>query len=162
MVTITTEEREQVEKTIRACKECTVAMIDTEGNPYAIPMNFGYANDTIYLHSAPEGNSIRSLEINPNVCITFCENNEIVYQDQEVACSYRVRGSSVICRGKVQFITDFNQKMEALNIIMKQYSDLDFKYSKPAIENVKVWVVEIESMTGKIFGVPYKKSHLYK
>lgn len=162
MVTITTEERELIEKTIFACKECVVSMIDAEGQPYAIPMNFGFDKDIIYLHSAPEGTSIKALDKNPNVCIVFCENNEIVYQHEEVACSYRVKGSSAMCRGKVVFVEDFEEKVEALNILMKQYTDRPFTYSKPAIVNVKVWKVEVESMTGKIFGVPYKKANEYK
>jgi len=162
MVTITIEEREFIENTIRSCKECFLGMVDPQGLPYVIPMNFGYKDDVIYLHSAPEGYSITSIENNPNVCITFCTENEITHQNEEVACSYRVQGSSVICRGKVIFLEDADAKVEALNIFMEQYSDQKFTYSAPAIKNVKVWKIEIESVSAKIFGVPYKESHKYK
>lgn len=162
MVTITIEEREFIEKTIRECKECFVGMIDTEGIPYVIPMNFGYRNDVIYLHSGPEGSAVRALIANPVVCITFCTPSVITHQSEEVACSYRVQGSSVICRGKVEFVEDFDRKVAALNILMEQYTDRPFKYSDPAVKNVKVWEVRVDSISGKIFGVPYKKSHEYK
>lgn len=161
MVTITIEEREFIEKTIRSCKECFVGMIDLQGHPYVIPMNFGYKNDVIYLHSAPEGTSIAAIEINPNVCITFCSENRITYQNEEVACSYRVQGSSVICRGKVSFVEDCEKKAEALNIIMGQYTEKEFTYSHPAVKNVKIWKIEIDNVSAKIFGVPYKESHNY-
>lgn len=162
MVTITVEERTFLEKTIRQCKECFVGMIDEQGLPYVIPMNFGYVNDVVYLHSGPEGSAVRSVSMNPNICITFCTETDITHQNEEVACSYRVRGSSVICRGKVEFIEDFDQKVEALNILMAQYTEKPFKYSDPAVRNVKIWKVEVDEISGKIFGVPYKKSHEYK
>jgi nitroimidazol reductase NimA-like FMN-containing flavoprotein (pyridoxamine 5'-phosphate oxidase superfamily) len=161
MVTITIEERKTIEEIINQCKECFVGMVDTEGLPYVIPMNFGYSEDIIYLHSAPEGSSVRFLEKNPNVCITFCTESTITHQNEEVACSYRIKGSSVICRGKVEFIEDFDLKIEALNKLMKQYTNHSFKYSDPAIRNVKIWKVEIDEVSAKIFGVPYKESHHY-
>lgn len=162
MVTITLEEREQIENTIRECKECFVGMTDINGLPYVIPMNFGYKDDVVYLHSAPEGMAVESLNKNPQVCITFCTPTSITHQNEDVACSYRIKGSSVICRGKVEFIDDFDQKIEILDILMAQYSDRKFKYSDPAIRNVKVWKVEVNEVTAKIFGVPYKDSHHYK
>ncbi len=161
MVTITIEEREFIEATIGQCKECFVGMIDTEGMPYVIPMNFGYKDDVIYLHSAPEGSSINNLESNPNVCITFCNDNKIVCQNEEVACSYRVQGSSVICRGKVVFVENYDEKVNALDILMEQYTDMPFKYSEPSVRNVKVWKVEVDKISARKFGVPYKESHNY-
>lgn len=162
MVTITIEEREIIEKAIRECRECFVGMVDTEGRPYVIPMNFGYNDDIIYLHSAPEGSSIRILENNPDVCITFCTETELTHQNREVACSYRIKGTSVICRGKVSFVEDFDEKVKVLDIIMSQYSRESFKYSDPSVINVKVWRVEVEQVSARIFGVPYKESHQYK
>ncbi len=162
MVTITIEEREIIEKAIRECKECFVGMIDTQGFPYVIPMNFGYKDDAVYLHSGAEGSSIHSLEQNPNVCITFCTDTELTCQNSEVACSYRVKGVSVICRGKVIFVEDFDEKVKALDTLMAQYTTLPFKYSKPSVINVKVWKVDVEQMSARFFGVPYKESHDYK
>ena len=162
MVTITIKERETIENIIKQCKECFVGMIDIKGLPYVVPMNFGYSDDVVYLHSAPTGLSIDSLSINPNVCLTFCTESTITHQNEEVACSYRIKGSSVICRGSVEFIEDFDKKIEVLNILMSQYTDREFKYSEPAIRNVKVWKVELTDVSAKIFGIPYKESHHHK
>jgi len=161
MVTINVEERELIEKAIRECKECYVGMIDAEGSPYVIPMNFGYKEDIIYLHSGPEGSAIRFLENNPNVCITFCTPTKLTQQNEEVACSYRVQGTSVISRGKVEFVEDKEQKIEALNIIMAQYTERTFTYSDPSVVNVKIWKIAVESISARIFGVPYKESHTF-
>lgn len=162
MITITVEERELMNDMIAKSKVCYVAMTDIDGFPYVLPMNFGFQDDILYLHSAPEGSSIKSLEVNPNVCILFCSDPSLVYQHENVACSYRMRGASVMCRGKVVFEEDFEEKVKALNFIMKQYSDRLFTYSRPAVENVKVWKIEIDSITTKIFGATNPKSRNYK
>jgi nitroimidazol reductase NimA-like FMN-containing flavoprotein (pyridoxamine 5'-phosphate oxidase superfamily) len=72
MRTYPLEKEEHIEKVIRACRLCYVGMADENGRPYVLPMNFGYEEGMIYLHSAQEGRSISILEKNPQVCITFC------------------------------------------------------------------------------------------
>lgn len=162
MMTVTIEERHLIEEIISKNTICYVGMTDVDGLPYVIPMNFGYSNDVIYLHSAQEGSSIDALERNPDVCITFCTESTLTYQNKEVACSYRMKGSSVICRGKVVFEKDFDEKVKALDIIMKHYSNRSFTYSDPAVNNVRVWKVEIDTISTKIFGVPHPNSRNYK
>ena len=67
--------------------------------------------------------------------------------------SYSMRSESAICRGKVTFIEDMDEKRRVLDIIMRHYTDSEFNYSEPAVRNVKVWQVPIEQMTGKVFGL---------
>ena len=97
------DDKELIEETIKKCDICYVGLADTDGTPYVLPMNFGYRDGVIYLHSAQEGRSISILERNPRVCITFSTDHDLVFQHPEVACSYRMRSKSVICWGKVRF-----------------------------------------------------------
>ena len=151
-----------IEQIIRSCDVCYAGMTDQTGMPYVIPMNFGYENGIIYLHSAQEGSCIEILEHNPKICITFCTERELVYQHPEVACSYRMRTKSVICRGVVEFMEEPEQKREALDILMKQYTDRTFVYSEPSVRNVKIWRVKPESVSCKEFGAPHDKSFYRK
>ncbi len=151
MKTFTIEERERVEKILKMCKVCFVGMVD-DGRPYVIPMNFGYEDGIIYLHSAQEGRSIRAMENNPNICVTFCTDTELIRQHPEVACSYRMKAASVICEGKVEFEEDFDEKIKILNIIMRQYIDKEFTYSTPAVNNVKIWKLPLKNVGAKEFG----------
>lgn len=157
MKTLVHTDKELIESIIRSCNICFVGMADTDGTPYVIPMNFGYHEGVIYLHSGREGRSISILERNPKVCITFSTGHDLVFQHPEVACSYSTRSKSVMAWGEVRFEEDFDKKTEALNIIMKQYSDKEFRYSDPAVKNVKIWVIEPEEVTCKEFGVSYDK-----
>ncbi|ULB35047.1 MULTISPECIES: pyridoxamine 5'-phosphate oxidase family protein [Proteiniphilum] len=162
MRTISIEEQERIDNAIRACRLCYVGMSDENGIPYVLPMNFGYEEGIIYLHSAQEGHSISIIEKNPNVCITFCTDPTLVWQNEEVACSYRMRSYSVICKGKVVFEEEYDEKVKALDIIMRQYSGRKFSYSVPSVNNVKIWKVEFENVSAREFGVPGPNTIKYK
>lgn len=153
MKTLIIEDKQQIESIILKCDACFVGITDLEGNPYVVPMNFGYDQGYLYLHSGPEGGKIAMIERNNNVCITFSAGHKLVYQHEKVACSYSMRSDSVICRGKVTFLEDIEEKRHALDIIMRHYTDKEFSYSDPAVRNVKVWKVKVEKMTGKVFGL---------
>lgn len=152
MKTFSIEEPERIETLIRSCKVCFVGMADEKGHPYVLPMNFGYEKGVIYLHSAQEGRSIRTMEKNRNICVTFCSEPELIRQHPDVACSYRMRATSVVCEGEVRFEEDFTEKEKALDIIMRQYTEKKFTYSAPAVNNVKIWKLTIEKVAAKEFG----------
>ena len=109
MKTIVIEDKQRIESIILQADACFVGITDLEGNPYVVPMNFGYENDTLYLHSGPEGGKIEMLQHNNNVCITFSLGHKLVYQHKQVACSYSMRSESAMCRGKVEFIEDMEE-----------------------------------------------------
>ena len=96
MKTVIIEDKQRIESIILHCDACFVGITDLEGNPYVIPMNFGYENGTLYLHSGPEGSKLEMLEHNNNVCITFSVGHKLVYQHEKVACSYSMRSESAV------------------------------------------------------------------
>jgi hypothetical protein len=142
----------ELNQIIRNCTYCSLAMTDPEGNPYVIHMNFGFKEQTVFFHSAPEGLKIDILQKNPSVCIAFSTDHLLRYQNTEVACSYSMKYRSVIIKGKAEFITDFDQKKEALDVIMQQYTNESYRYSDPAIENVCVFRVQAETIEGRAYG----------
>ncbi len=156
MKTVEHLDNEKIEAIIRKCDICFVGVVDGDV-PYVLPMNFGFKDNVIYIHSAPEGRIIDILNKNKNVCVTWSTDHELAFQHPEVACSYRMKSKSVIAWGKVKFQEDFAKKEKALNILMEQYSDKQFKYSNPAIRNVKIWEIPIDKVTCKEFGAPHEK-----
>lgn len=149
-------EKSELESVITRCDVCFVGITEADGSPYVIPMNFGYSNDEIILHSGPHGKHLDLLALNSRVCVTFCSDGKLVYQHPDVACSYSMLAKSVLCKGSVTFIDDLAEKEAALNITMKNYTDRPFTYSQPALVNVKVWRVKVDEMTGKSFGQNFK------
>src|ERR1035437_1226148 len=139
-------DKKEIEEIISHCDMCFVGITEADGTPYVIPMNFGYNDGEIILHSAPEGKNISLLALSNRVCVTFCSDRKLVYQHPDVACSYSMLSRSVLCKGSVSFIEDLSEKEAAMNVTMKNYTDRPFKYSKPALMNVKVWRVTIDEM----------------
>lgn len=137
---------------IEKADSCVMAMVGSDLLPYAIPMNFGYHQQTVYLHTAKEGKKVNTLKQNPSVCLVFSVDHVLRYQNEEVACSWSMKYRSVLIYGKVEFIEDVNERIEAMNYIMQKYAGKDFKYSMPAIRDVLPFKVVIEKIEGRAYG----------
>ncbi|HPR30783.1 MAG TPA: pyridoxamine 5'-phosphate oxidase family protein [Prolixibacteraceae bacterium] len=145
-------DRNEIEAILAACRTAYLGLADRDQRPYVVPMNFGYRDGTIYLHSAQSGRKWEIMQSNPKACITFCLGDELAWQHEQVACSYRMKSKTVIAEGKIEFIDDDDEKTRAMNILMAQYSDRIFTYSKPAIRNVGVFKMKIERLAAREFG----------
>ncbi len=123
-----------------------------DGMPYILPMNFGYDGTTVILHSAQHGRMWETIQKNPKICINWTLGEELAWQDVQVGCSYRVKSKSVLVEGTVEFVEDFDEKVTCLKETMCQYSDREFKFSKPSVVNVGIMKVHIDKIVGKEFG----------
>lgn len=151
MRTVFIEKREEIEAVIRSCKTCYLSM-SLDNFPYILPMNFALDGDSVILHSKQGGRMWETLKTNPNVCINWTLGEEIAWQDVQVGCSYRVKSKSVLVEGKIEFVDDYDEKYRLLKLLMQQYSDREFKFNRPAVENVGILKVKIEKITAKEFG----------
>lgn len=127
-------------------------MVGVDGLPYAVPMNFGYKNQQLFLHSGPEGKKIDLLKKNPQVCITFSSDYKLRWQNAEVGCSYSMKYQSVMILGEIHFLEDITEKQAALDVIMGHYTEKTVKYSEPALKNVCVMQVETKEINGRAYG----------
>jgi hypothetical protein len=141
---------DELEGIIKRCDICHVGMVD--GNrPYVLAFNFGYENQTIWLHAAKEGRKLDVLKRNNNVCVEFDTDHKLFARHEQVACSWRWAYRSVIVEGEAIFVEDYDEKVKGLNIFMKNYSDREFKYSKPAVDNIRIIKIPVASITGRSF-----------
>lgn len=135
---------------ITKCDVCYLALSDEQGAPYVVPMNFGYHDGYIYLHGAQFGRKMDILKKNPKVAINFSTDYQLRYQSEHVACSYSMKYRSVnVEADNIEFIEDKEGKVNALNIIMAHYSDREFKYNDPAINEVAIFRISTRKMTGR-------------
>ena len=59
-------DKELIEEILERNRICRIGFVDGE-RPYIIPMNYGYKDNNLYVHSALEGKKIDILNINNNV-----------------------------------------------------------------------------------------------
>lgn len=129
---------------------CRIGMCQSN-KPYIVPMNFGYHDKIIYLHSAKEGKKINILKENPEICFEIESNTEI--QASDTSCNWGMKYLRVIGWGKVEFIKNIQEKEEALNIIMKKHTGkIEHTFLENMIERVEIIKIHITKMTGKKSG----------
>lgn len=135
---------------INKCDVCSVAFFD-EAYPYIIPLNFGYHNydDKIelYFHCAGVGKKLDLMKANPNVSFEMnCNRNLITAED---ACDYTMEFESVCGNGSIEIIPD-EEKITALNYLMKQYSDRgNFQYHESMVKRITMLKLTVHNITGK-------------
>jgi nitroimidazol reductase NimA-like FMN-containing flavoprotein (pyridoxamine 5'-phosphate oxidase superfamily) len=145
------QDRKEIDSILKQCKTCFVAMSDNDV-PYILPMNFAMDGDRVILHSAQYGRMWDTIRKNPNICINWTLGEELAWQDEQVACSYRVKSKSVIVEGTAEIVEDLAEKERIIRQFMTQYSELPFKFNEPAIRNVGILLVPISKLSAKEFG----------
>jgi nitroimidazol reductase NimA-like FMN-containing flavoprotein (pyridoxamine 5'-phosphate oxidase superfamily) len=136
-----------LEEILLSSKICRLGMIDS-GLPYVLPFNYGFHENCIYIHSAPEGKKIDILKKNPLVCFEVEQHVEII--EDEIACKCSTLYRSVLGNGNVEIVTGFEEKIRGLEIIMKQHEFKEkMEFEPKEVEFVVILKLQIESMTGK-------------
>lgn len=144
--------RAEQESIISRCQICNIAMAEADGKPYVIPMNFGFDGEFVYFHGSATGKKVDVLKANPEVCISFSTDHELRYVNEEVACSWSMKYRSVLVYGQAEFVTDPEEKIKILNIVMAHYAAREFEFNAPAVREVMVFRVKIEKMEGRVYG----------
>jgi nitroimidazol reductase NimA-like FMN-containing flavoprotein (pyridoxamine 5'-phosphate oxidase superfamily) len=144
------KEKEEIEAIIRKANVCRMGLCNGDV-PYVVPLNFGYKDGCFFLHSAKEGKKISIIKENNNVCLEFDIQHQVI--EAKTPCNWGVKYLSAICFGKAYLIENYEEKKDALDVILSHYSeDFSYEYSENEVENVAIIKVEIEGMTGKKSG----------
>jgi nitroimidazol reductase NimA-like FMN-containing flavoprotein (pyridoxamine 5'-phosphate oxidase superfamily) len=143
-------DKEIIEAILQKSKIIRIAMMD--GNrPYILPFNYGYSDNCIYIHSAPEGKKLDLLRQENHVCFEIEQVAEIV--PAEAACKWATTYRSVVGYGSISILNDFRQKQEALKIIMSHNGATGNQvFEKKQVEYVVILKLAIDEITGKQSG----------
>lgn len=144
------KDKKTLELILKKAQFCRIALCD-KGKPYIVPMNFGYKDNSLYLHSAKEGRKIEILQENNSICFEMDMKTELVRSKKP--CQWGMKYYSIIGNGEVSLIKNLQEKIKALNIIMEKYTPNQvFQYDKDKVEAIHILKVEIHDLTGKLSG----------
>lgn len=132
---------------VRDCEVCRLGLA-VDGEPYVVPVSFGFDGEAVYFHTAREGRKIDMMTANPRVCVQFERNVRLVTDDKD-ACSWSFSFESVIGFGTVTELVGDAAKTRGLNRIMQHYSGRDWSFGKTHLSSTRVWRVDLEILTGK-------------
>ncbi|HJO95720.1 MAG TPA: pyridoxamine 5'-phosphate oxidase family protein [Victivallales bacterium] len=137
----------EIERIIKKSIAFRLAMCDNN-IPYLIPLCFGYKDNIIYFHSMNRGKKLKILKKNSKVCFEF--DNDLRVISHAKACSWNMNFNSVVGTGTATLIEDIDEKKKALDIIVNQYSDKEYKYPDKVLNITSVFKIDIESISGRL------------
>jgi nitroimidazol reductase NimA-like FMN-containing flavoprotein (pyridoxamine 5'-phosphate oxidase superfamily) len=139
--------REEIDAIIRAAQVCRIAFAD--GNvPYVVPVSFGYDGAALYFHTAKTGRKLEFIAANNRVCFEL-EANVSIHRDESDPCAWTFAFESVIGYGRMTELESTDAKLQGLNQIMLHYSGREWEIDDAEISRTRVWLINIESLTGK-------------
>lgn len=117
--------------------------------PYLLPVNLGMEPDgrSLYVHGAMEGAKYDLLAKNNRVGFEMECTNGLVLDEAAHSCTMNYE--SVMGWGIVSEITAPEEKLHALDRIMRQYHAEDFPYSRAVAERTRILCLNIQEWTGK-------------
>lgn len=133
------------------CKQVHLGMVD-EGMAYIVPVDFGYkVHDGIlsfYCHSASDGRKMDILRANPE--ITFEMDHCFRIGLGNVPVMWTNAFESVMGRAHVEFLTDFDEKLECTQLLMDRYDmgEIPEKVYR-TLNHMECYRIDVISMTGK-------------
>jgi nitroimidazol reductase NimA-like FMN-containing flavoprotein (pyridoxamine 5'-phosphate oxidase superfamily) len=141
------QDRELISRIIRSCQVCRLGLAKDDA-PYIVPVSFGYDGRAVYFHTAREGKKIDYITANNAVCFEFEHGVELV-SDETDPCKWTFSYQSVIGYGKIHELVTGKEKAEGLHQIMEQYSGQEWVFGEKMLNNIRVWKITIETITGK-------------
>lgn len=143
-------DRRIIQELLSSAEICRLAMVDN-GEPYIVPLNYGFRDNALYMHSAAAGRKLDILKRNTRVCFEV-ESDSVIVRHEE-ACHWGTRSRSIIGYGRAEILMDYEEKKRGLDIILAPYGKADSNaYDEKQLQAIVILRVAIESMTCKQLG----------
>ena len=144
-------EEEQIREILQGAKILHLALMDGD-YPYVVPLHYGYRYENghliFYMHGAKEGHKLDLLRANPKACVELECHVEPV-SGGEVPCRYGSTFASVIARGEVAAVTDEDEKIAGLRLLLSNQTGKDFTITKQMAASVEVLRFTADAFSAK-------------
>ena len=122
------------------------------GEPYIVPLNFGILSAsplTLVFHCAAKGRKLDMMARNPRVCFEADLPGELK-DEGATACRWGMAFRSVIGYGRLEKISNNDEKRSALKTLMSKYSSrTDWVFDPAEFKAVLMLKLTIEELTAK-------------
>lgn len=125
-----------------------LALCGSDGEPYAVPISYVYADGKLYFHGAGVGHKHDIIKENPRASFA------VVQQDEIVPEKFTTYFKSVIAFGTIKYAETREEIRHGIELLAKKYSPLETDEAVQAEiaasgKGMRVFVLEIEKLTGK-------------
>ncbi len=116
--------------------------------PYVVPMNYGYDQGRIYMHTGHKGLKIEVLAENPKVSFTLIDEWEMV--PNELPCKWDTTYQSAVGFGLASLVEDPEEKIAGLEAVSRQAGHTGaMEFPPEKVNQVALIKIEIEQLTGR-------------
>ena len=140
-------QQDEIERILRVNTSGVLAVIDTDGYPYSVPLSYACSDGKIYFHSAKSGHKIDAIKNCKKA--TFCVIDKDDVQPEKYTTFYK----SVIAFGNVGSVEDNAETLYAIRELGEKYYPNHNKELQAEIEKFKsaflIIRFDIEHITGK-------------
>ncbi|MGI0101685.1 MAG: pyridoxamine 5'-phosphate oxidase family protein [Nitrosotalea sp.] len=148
--------KEKIVEFLNSQETGRVCSIDKDGYPQIVPMNFVYANNSIYMHSHIKGEKLENITRNPKVGFEADQSLEFLpsyFSHPTDASQADTLYISVVIKGRASLVSDRDEKTFALNSLMEKYQP-EGKYEKISsqmhvVDEVAIIKVTPDTIRGK-------------
>lgn len=130
---------------LSACDCCRLGLLDAHG-AYIVPLNFGYEEIDgkvfLYFHSAAAGKKIDLIRTQKTASFELDRKHQLV--KGEIACAHSYLYQSIIGNGTIQILTNYEEKIHALKVLMSHYSAKEtWAFKKELVDMTAVIKMEV-------------------
>lgn len=139
-------DKDQAMAVLHSARRAVLAMNGEDGYPYAIPINFVFADGRIWFHCAKAGQKIDCLKKDSKVCLTTWDDG---YKDPG---DWAWRLHSVVVFGRVHFVEEKEEKIRRLADLGRKYFPTEEEVRDTLTrlaDNCLLGCVTIDHITGK-------------
>jgi nitroimidazol reductase NimA-like FMN-containing flavoprotein (pyridoxamine 5'-phosphate oxidase superfamily) len=141
-------DREIIREIVEAAPVCRIGFC-VDDVPYVIPMNFGYRDPFVYLHTGRSGKKLDIIARNDNVCFEVDIDHELALSPKPCVCGMKYR--SAVGFGKAYLVEDRSEKVEALNAIMDHYaSSSSHQYPGKVLDKTVILKIRLDTITARV------------
>lgn len=124
-----------------------LALLGDDDYPYAIPMSHVYTDGKIYFHGAKDGH--KNDAVRKYSKCSYCVMDNGVKKENEWWYTFK----SIIVFGKIQIVTDDNEKIEKLRLLGNKFfptAEETEQEIERLLDRTEVFELTIEHISGKI------------
>lgn len=136
---------------LAACDCCRLGLIDENG-AYIVPLNFGYeevdGKVLLYFHSSAVGKKIDLIRTQETASFEMDRKHQLV--EGAIACAYSYLYQSIMGKGTIQILDNYEEKAHALKVLMSHYSaEREWKFTKEQVDSIAVIKMEVTNWSCK-------------
>lgn len=124
-----------------------LGMVDADGRPYVVALNYSYADGRILFHCGLEGKKLDCIGANPSVCFSVASQTGIPREHHGDPC--HLDSDSVIAYGRSRIVDDLAEREKLLNQFNRRFRPNAEGVSAKQVGFCRVVEIVLTELTGR-------------